>query len=108
MAGINVVVAESEEEARRQFTVVEQMIIDLHQGRRRRSQPPVEPDSLEGQRALSRNMLQISAVGTPDQVKAQMEAFVERTGADELITVTYAFDPAARDRSLELLAKLWL
>ena len=107
MAGINVVVAESEEEARRQFTVVEQMIIDLHQGRRRRIQPPVDPDSLEGQRALSQNMLQISAVGTPDMVKAQMEAFVERTGADELITVTYAFDPAARDRSLELLAKLW-
>lgn len=27
--------------------------------------------------------------------------------AFELITVTYAFDPAARDRSLELMAKFW-
>jgi len=52
-------------------------------------------------------MLEISEVGSPVVVKAQLEEFVECTDADELITVPYAFDPAMRSRSLELLAGLW-
>lgn len=52
-------------------------------------------------------MLRIKAVGAPGTVKEELEAFVARTGADELITVTYAFDPKVRDRSLELLAETW-
>ena len=31
----------------------------------------------------------------------------ERTGADEIITTTYAYDPAVRIRSMELLAERW-
>ncbi|MDV8002192.1 hypothetical protein [Rhodococcus sp. IEGM 1408] len=34
-------------------------------------------------------------------------SLVERTDADELITVTYAYDPAVRNKSLELLADVW-
>lgn len=52
-------------------------------------------------------MLRIKAVGSPQAAKAQLEDFVERTGVDELITVTYAFDPAVRERSLRLLAETW-
>ena len=52
-------------------------------------------------------MLQIAAVGSPQTVTRQLEEFVDRTGADELITVTYAYDPQVRDRSLQLLADAW-
>ena len=52
-------------------------------------------------------MLQVSAVGSPQTVVPQLEDFVRRTGADELIVVTYAFDPAVRQRSMELLAEHW-
>jgi hypothetical protein len=41
-------------------------------------------------------------------VKTQLQDFVKRTGADELIVITYAFDPAVRDRSFQLLAETWL
>ena len=37
----------------------------------------------------------------------ELEALVERTGADELITVTYCHDPNDRYRSLKLLADAW-
>ncbi|NLZ57094.1 MAG: alkane 1-monooxygenase, partial [Corynebacterium sp.] len=37
----------------------------------------------------------------------QLQELVERTGADELITTTYAYDPAVRERSLQLLADAW-
>lgn len=46
-------------------------------------------------------------MGSPKTATAQLEEFVERTGADELITVTYAFDPKVRERSLQLLAEAW-
>ncbi len=104
MAGINVMVADTDEEARRQFTTLQQMFLDIRSGRQRKIQPPVDPAQFAGS---SPAMLQISAVGSPDTVKAQLEEFAERTGADELITVTYAHDPAVRDRSIELLADLW-
>lgn len=104
MAGINVLAAETDEEARRQFTTLQQMFLDIRSGRQRKIQPPVDPSEFAG---MSPSMLEISAVGTPDKVAAQMAEFAERTGADELITVTYAHDPAVRDRSLELVAGQW-
>lgn len=107
MAGINVMVADTDEEAEREFTVIEQMFLDIVRGKRRKIQPPVDPETLAAQGGGNNPMLRIKAVGAPRTVKAQLEEFVERTGADELITVTYAYDPAVRDRSLQLLAKSW-
>ncbi len=102
MAGINVMVADTDAEAEREFTVIEQMFGDIQTGRSRKLQPPVDPGSTGPQ-----PMLGIRAVGSPQTAKRQLAEFVERTGADELITVTYAFDPAVRDRSLRLLADAW-
>ena len=44
-------------------------------------------------------------VGTPDQVRARIDDVVGRTGADEVMIATHAFDTAARIRSYELLAQ---
>ena len=99
-----VIVADTDEAAQREFTTLQQMFPDLRAGCIRKIQPPVDPAQFAG---ATNPMLGISAVGSPATVKAQLEEFVERTDADELITVTYAFDPAVRNRSLELLADLW-
>ena len=107
MAGINVMVADTDEEAEREFTVIEQMFLDIQQGQSRKLQPPVDPQTLMGQDARDRSMLRIKAVGSPQTAKRKMEEFVECTGVDELITVTYAYDPAVRERSLRLLADAW-
>ncbi len=107
MAGINVMVADTDAQAEREFTVVQQMFQDIHTGQRRLLQPPVEPNEMTGPGASEHSMLRIKAVGSPQTVKAQLDDFVTRTGADELITVTYAYDPAVRDRSYELLADVW-
>lgn len=104
MAGINVMVAETDEEAEREFTSVKQMFADIGRGRRRQLQPPIDPAEVEGG---ENPMLKISAVGSPETATRQMSEFVERTGADELITVTYAYDPAVAQRSLKLLADAW-
>lgn len=106
MAGINVMVADTDAEAEREFTVIEQMFQDVMRGKSRKLQPPVDPETLASHGGNP--MLKIKAVGAAPKVKAELDAFVQRTGADELITTTYAFDPAVRDHSLRLLAQLWV
>ena len=44
-------------------------------------------------------------VGVPDTVRAGIAAFVARTGADELMVTSQAFDHAARLRSFEITSK---
>lgn len=104
MAGINVMVADSDAEAEREHTVVGQMFVDVARGQQRKLQPPIDPSEVPG---LDNPMLRIKAVGSPQTAVRQLAEFVERTGADELITVTYAYDPAVRERSLQLLADNW-
>ena len=50
-------------------------------------------------------VLSATAIGTPTQVREQMNAFVERTQADELIIAGSIYDHEARKRSLTLAAE---
>ncbi len=54
-----------------------------------------------------RQMMRVSAVGSPAVVREQVGAFVARTDADEVIVASGVSDPAARLRSYELLAQAW-
>lgn len=44
-------------------------------------------------------------MGTPQQVRARIEDVAARTGADEVMLATHAYDVAARIRSYELVAE---
>jgi alkanesulfonate monooxygenase SsuD/methylene tetrahydromethanopterin reductase-like flavin-dependent oxidoreductase (luciferase family) len=48
--------------------------------------------------------LSCAVVGSPESVRDGLAAFVERTGADELILVSHIYDHAARLRSYALTA----
>jgi alkanesulfonate monooxygenase SsuD/methylene tetrahydromethanopterin reductase-like flavin-dependent oxidoreductase (luciferase family) len=56
------------------------------------------------EKAHVQRMLTCSFVGSPDTLRRELRAFVERTGADELIVSGGIYDHAARVRSYELLA----
>jgi alkanesulfonate monooxygenase SsuD/methylene tetrahydromethanopterin reductase-like flavin-dependent oxidoreductase (luciferase family) len=47
-----------------------------------------------------------SAVGSPDTVRREIESFIGRTGADELMIVAHIYDHAARLRSFEIAAEV--
>ena len=49
-------------------------------------------------------MLSCSAVGSVETVKKGVEAFVARTGADELMITSQVFDHEARLKSYEIVA----
>jgi luciferase family oxidoreductase group 1 len=107
MVGANVVVAETDAEARRLFTTLQQSFTNLRRGRPGRSQPPI--DDIEQywsplEKAQASHMLTYSFVGAPGTVRAGLDRFVADTQADELMVASALFDHAARVRSYELLA----
>jgi luciferase family oxidoreductase group 1 len=109
MAGINVVVADTDDEARRLFTTAQQAFANLHRGMPGPYPPPV--DDIEavwtpGEKAAASRMLATSVVGSPETVRAGLERFAAATEADELMVVSAVYDHAARVRSYELLAAL--
>ncbi len=54
---------------------------------------------------MLRQVLSCSAIGDAATVREKIEAFVERTGADELMIVSQIYDHEARLRSYEIVAE---
>ena len=108
MLGFNVFAAETDEEAQFRATSWQQAFVNLRSGRPGRLPPPVANYRQKvgpAENALLDSVLSCSAVGSRDTVRAGIQAFVERTGADELMITSQVFDHAARLRSYELLAE---
>jgi luciferase family oxidoreductase group 1 len=111
MVGVNVVCAASDDEAARLFTSIQLRFLGMVRGRRGPLPAPIDPALLEAlwqahEKAQVARMLAASAVGSPDSVREQLSALIERTGADELIVAGAIFDHAARVASYERLAAL--
>ena len=109
MLGINVIVAPTDAEARLLFTSLQQAFVNLRSGRPGRLPPPVENfdrDLDPVARTMLNQALSCAVVGSPETVKQGVEAFIARTGADELMVTAQVFDHAARVRSFEMLADI--
>jgi luciferase family oxidoreductase group 1 len=110
MVAVNVCAADTDAQARRLFTTMQQAILALIRRRSGPLQPPV--DSLEGlwspgERQAVESMLAYSVVGSPETVRAGLARLVEETRADELIITAQQFDPAARLRTVEIVSDVW-
>ncbi len=110
MVGINVVAADTDDEAQRLFTTIQQRFTDMMRNARGQLSAPI--DDIESywtpaEKAQVSRMLACSFVGSPGTVRRELERFVETTGADELMAASAIYDHAARLRSYELLAEAW-
>jgi len=107
MAAINVIAADTDDEARRLFKSLQQQFINLRRGVPSRLQPPDDVDesgwTAEDRFALSR-IITYSVVGSPATVRAGIDEFLTMTGVNELMITAHVFDHAARLRSFELVA----
>ena len=107
MLGVNVFAAETDAEARRLFTSLEQAFVHLRSGRPGLLPPPVDSSAqmrmLMEQMGIA-DMLSCTVVGSPETVREGLREFAERTGADELMITSQIFDHAARLRSYEITA----
>jgi luciferase family oxidoreductase group 1 len=105
MVGVNVIAADTDAEAWRQFTSLQQQFLNMVRGRPGQLPPPV--DSMEGrwnptERAHVEARTRVSAVGSVGTVHERLAAILAATGADELILTAHIYDHTARLRSFEL------
>lgn len=109
MVGVNVFAADSDAEAQRMFSSLQQQFINLRRGTPGPLPPPVDDmDALwsPAEKAGVAQALSCSAVGSPEMVEEKLTALIAETGADELMTTGQIYDHAARLRSFEIAAEV--
>ncbi len=110
MVGVNVFAADTDDDARRLFTSLQQQFLNLRRGTPGQLPPPVESlDALgatEQELASVAHALSFAAVGSRDTVRERLRRMIAQTGADELIVAAQIFDHGARVRSYELAAQV--
>jgi luciferase family oxidoreductase group 1 len=107
MVGANVIAADTDAEARRLFTSVQQAFTGMVRSARGLLQPPI--DDIEAywspaEKAQVSNMLTYSYVGSPDTIRRGIERLITETDADELMVASAIYEHSARLHSYEILA----
>ncbi len=107
MLGVNICAAETDEEAARLFTSLQQQWTLLRRGSPAPLPPPV--DSMDGRWTESERIglahaLSRAIVGSPETVRRALAAFIAETGADEIMMTSQIYDHGARLRSYEIVA----
>lgn len=106
---ISVFAADTAAQAELMASSWQQAFVNLYTGRPSKLPPPA-PDYLAGLSPLEQHMLkdvlQYTAVGTPEQVRAQIQDFIELTSADELMIACQCYDHRARLRCYEIVSGL--
>jgi luciferase family oxidoreductase group 1 len=109
MAGINVYIADTDEEAEKLFTSLIRMFVGVLTGAREPLHPPTEmTEELKDmfQHPAVNQMLKFSFVGSRQTVKNKIKAFLAETGVDELIAVSTMYDINDRMKSARLFAEV--
>jgi luciferase family oxidoreductase group 1 len=109
MLGLNICAADTDAEAARLFTSLQQQWTLLRRGSPAALPPPV--DTMDGlwsemERAGLENALGRAIVGSAETVAGKLKAFIAETAADEIIMTSQIYDHQARLRSFEIVAQI--
>ena len=107
MVAVNIIAANTDAEARRQFTSVQQSFVNLRRGQPGKVPAPIDDINTfwtPFERAQVEHSLSCSFVGNADTVLRELKPFLERTKPDELIVAAHFHDHLARLRSVEIAA----
>lgn len=107
MAAINVFAAETDADALRLSTSMQQAFAAVVTGKPGRVKPPVDDITAvldARQLAAVQSRLTYAAIGGRETVRAKLKAFIDQTGVDEVMVTGMVFDLKDRIRSLEITA----
>jgi alkanesulfonate monooxygenase SsuD/methylene tetrahydromethanopterin reductase-like flavin-dependent oxidoreductase (luciferase family) len=107
--GLQVIAAETDAAARRLFTTSQQRFLRLIRNQPVELLPPV--DSMDAiwndwEQAAVESKLRAAVVGSGQTVKAELEAVIAATKADEIIAVTDLWDHAERLESVRRVSEI--
>jgi luciferase family oxidoreductase group 1 len=109
MAGVNVYISDTDQEAERIFTSLIRMFVGILTGNREPLLPPTDmTEELKElfQHPAVNQMLKYSFVGSKQTVKNSIQVFLDQTGVNELIAVSAMYDINDRIKSARLLAEI--
>lgn len=110
MACINVIAADTDEQAQHLATSFYRLALGIIRNRRRPLQPPVESmdgEWYEHEKAAVMQMMQYSFIGSKATVQAALQTFLNNTGVDEIMVASYIYDNDLKMRSYELIAEFF-
>lgn len=109
MVCMNVIGAETDEEAAFLSTTAEQFFLNIVRGTRNPLQPPVENlDKIWSpmEKEMASSMQRLTLLGSKETIRQQLTRFQESFGVDEIMVVSYIFDPEKQKRSYEILKEI--
>lgn len=109
MVAVNVIAAETDEEAQYLATSMYQMFLGFIRNKRAPLQPPVEQmDEIwsEQEKFMVEQQVGSSIIGSKQTVREQLQKLIEATDVDEIMATAYIFDHEARMKSFKLLASI--
>jgi len=104
-----VIAAESDEEATFESTTMQQFFLNVVRGSQTPLQPPVENmDHIWSQpeEAMATSMSSVTLLGNKDSIRKQLTSFQEKYNVDEMMAVSYIYDPDKQKRSYEILKEV--
>ena len=107
MVGVNVVAADTDDEAKYLFTSQQMQSVNMMRGKREAMPPPVDDIDMywtPNEKPAVDHKLTYSFVGSAETVEKGLDDLITQTEADEVITTVRIFDPHACVKSLEILA----
>jgi len=109
MACVNVVAADTDEEANKLATSLYLFALGVVRGASMPLQAPVEDldEYWDGsERYAVQQMFRYSFVGGPETLQKDLQSFIDQTQVDELMVVSHIYEHTARLRSYEILSRL--
>ncbi|WP_347550062.1 LLM class flavin-dependent oxidoreductase [Pseudalkalibacillus hwajinpoensis] len=107
MVGVNVIAADSDEEANFLATTLQQQFLNLIRNNQVPMQPPVENlNASEYELAALDQQLATSIIGGPETVQMKMQEFLDATQADEMMVISSIYDQDKRKHSYKLLSDI--
>jgi luciferase family oxidoreductase group 1 len=108
IACINVIAADSDEEAARLATSFKRLFLGIITGNRQQLKTAENPDNFMDpmEEAALQQMIAYSFIGGPEKVKKELNYFLEKTQVDELMIATAVYEHKARLHSYEIIGEL--
>lgn len=106
---LNVIAAETDEEARIELTTMQQFFLNVVRGTQIPLSPPVKSmDGLwsEPEREMATSMSSMTFLGSKETIRQQLSAFQVKYNVDEIMAVSYIYDSNKQNRSYEIFKEI--
>lgn len=106
---LNVIAAESDEEAAFESTTMQQFFLNVVRGTKNKLSPPTEDmDALwrSSEKEMANSMSSVTLMGSKDSIREQLARFQEKYNVDEIMAVSYIYDEDKQKRSYQILKEV--